>query len=167
MEHAKVSPTIRLARLDEAPIVLNLWQMSARWLNSKGINQWRPEHFNLDKVNKLMNNGSDVYLALIENEYVGTYTLTWSDPFIWRELDNLESGYIHKFAVNRDYQGRGIGSVLLHSAEEQIKLRGKTLIRLDCMADNIRLNQYYKDHGFNYIRRVNGEGWSANLYEKE
>jgi ribosomal protein S18 acetylase RimI-like enzyme len=159
--------SIRRAQLDEASVVLSLWQTSARWLNSKGIYQWRPEYFNLDKVIKFMKNGSDVYLAELNNEFVGTYILTWSDPIIWKELDNLDSGYIHKFAVNRDYQGLGIGSLLLKSAEEQIKFKGKTLIRLDCMADNLRLNQYYKDHGFNLIRRINGEGWSANLYEKK
>ncbi len=40
-------------------------------------------------------------------------------------------------------------------------MKVRTLIRLDCMADNLRLNQYYKDHGFNFIRRINGEGWSV------
>jgi ribosomal protein S18 acetylase RimI-like enzyme len=157
---------IRRARFEEASSILSLWQMSARWLNSKGIYQWRPEYFNLEKVNKFMNDGFDVYLAELDNEIVGTYIITWSDPLIWEELDNLNAGYIHKFAVHREFQGLGIGSFLLKSAEEQIKAKGKTLIRLDCMADNLRLNQYYMDHGFNYIRRINGDGWSANLYEK-
>ncbi|WP_230873623.1 hypothetical protein [Paenibacillus woosongensis] len=36
---------IRPALREEAPIILGLWQNSARWLNSKGIYQWRPEYF--------------------------------------------------------------------------------------------------------------------------
>ncbi|WP_230873622.1 GNAT family N-acetyltransferase [Paenibacillus woosongensis] len=114
-----------------------------------------------------MNDGSDVYLAEWNNEIVGTYTLTWSDPLIWQELDNLESGYIHRFAVNRKYRGLDIGKYLLKSAEQQIRIKGKKWIRLDCMAENPRLNQYYGDYGFQYIRRIDGEGWSANLYEKQ
>ncbi|WP_211748659.1 GNAT family N-acetyltransferase [Paenibacillus sp. Marseille-Q4541] len=157
---------IRSASLEEAPIVLSLWQKSAIWLNSKGIFQWRPENFHIDQVIEFMTNGSDVYLAEINNEIVGTYILTWSDPFIWQELDNKDSGYIHRFAVNRDFQAKGIGKYLLKSAEVQIKQKGKTLIRLDCMADNVRLNRYYQEIGFEYVRRMNGEGWSANLYEK-
>ncbi|GAA0133994.1 hypothetical protein YSY43_08340 [Paenibacillus sp. YSY-4.3] len=98
---------------------------------------------------------------------VGTYILTWSDPFIWQELDNAESGYIHRFAVHREYRGLDIGKYLLESAEQQIRLKGKSWIRLDCMAENPRLNQYYRDYGFQYIRRIDGEGWSANLYEKQ
>lgn len=166
MEQLKTNLIIRPARGDEASAVLNLWQMSARWLNAKGIYQWRPEYFQIEKVMRFLNDGSEVYLAELDSQYVGTYVITWSDPHIWRELDCSEAGYIHKFAVNRDYQGLGIGGLLLKSAEEQIKLKGKTLIRLDCMADNARLNQYYEEHGYDFVRRMNGDGWSANLYEK-
>ncbi|WP_020615509.1 GNAT family N-acetyltransferase [Paenibacillus daejeonensis] len=166
MEHIESQLVIRPALLEEAPVVLNLWQGSARWLNEKGIYQWRPEFFHIEQTLKFINNGSAVYLAELNQSIVGTYIITWSDPLIWKELDNSKSGYIHRFAVNRDYQGLGIGKVLLQTAEEQIKQNGKTTIRLDCMAENARLNQYYRDLGFTYIRRIDGEGWSANLYEK-
>ncbi|MGC5770800.1 GNAT family N-acetyltransferase [Paenibacillus pabuli] len=158
---------IRQALPEEAPVVLNLWQESARWLNSKEIYQWRPEYFNLEQVIEFMTDGSEVYLAEMNHETVGTYTLTWSDPQIWKELDNPDSGYIHRFAVNRDFKGQDIGLLLLKSAEENIRHKGKTMIRLDCMADNLRLNQYYKDYGFQYIRRVELGSWSASLYEKQ
>jgi len=166
MDQMENQLSIRPALIEEAPIVLSLWQMSAIWLNSKSIYQWRPENFHLEQVIGFMSNGSDVYLAESNNEIVGTYMIMWSDPSIWEELDNDESGYIHKFAVNRDHKGRGIGNYLLKSAEEQIKQKGKSLIRLDCMADNKRLNQYYVDYGFNFVKRADREGWSANLYEK-
>jgi ribosomal protein S18 acetylase RimI-like enzyme len=158
---------IRSASLADAPIVLNLWQSSAKWLQSRGIDQWNPEKFTLESVLEFLKNGSDVYLAEINNEFVGTYLITWTDPFIWRELDNSESGYIHRLAVNRQFIGKGIGLKLLRSAEEQIRIKGKKYIRLDCMADNKRLNQYYRDSGYQYIRRIDGEGWSAHLYEKK
>jgi ribosomal protein S18 acetylase RimI-like enzyme len=157
---------IRMATIEDAPTVLDLWQGAARWLQSKNINQWRPENFSLDKVHKYIA-GSDVYLAEMSREIVGTYLITWNDPFIWKELDNGLSGYIHKFSVSRKQKGMGIGLRLLRSAEEQIRNNGKEYIRLDCMADNERLNRYYRDAGFKYIRRIDGEGWSANLYEKK
>ncbi|WIV20322.1 GNAT family N-acetyltransferase [Paenibacillus polygoni] len=166
-ETSNSSIVIRSASLSEAPIILNLWQNSAKWLNSKGIYQWRPEFFNVDQVIEFLTNGSDVYIAELNSEAVGTYIITWSDPYIWGELDNNDSGYIHRFAVNRDYIGKKIGYTLLKTAEQQIKTKGKTFVRLDCMAANNKLNAYYQDYGFNYIRTINGEGWSANLYEKQ
>jgi ribosomal protein S18 acetylase RimI-like enzyme len=159
--------TIRIASLDEVPIVLDLWKSSGKWLQSEGIDQWNPDRFTLEDVLSYFNNGSIIYLAELDNEIVGTYLITWSDPFIWKELDNTEAGYIHRLAVYRRFKGTGIGLMLLKSAEKQIKLKGKNFIRLDCMADNVRLNQYYRDAGYEYIRRVDGIGWSANLYEKK
>ena len=163
-ENQKIN--IRPASRDDAPIILNLWKGSAEWLQSNDIDQWNPEEFNLERVLKFMNRESDIYLASIDNEIVGTYLITWQDPFIWKELDNSESGYIHKLAVNRNFKGKGIGLQLLRSAEEQIKGKGKRYVRLDCMADNIRLNQYYKDAGFQFVRRIEMNNWSAHLYEK-
>ncbi|WP_337100027.1 GNAT family N-acetyltransferase [Paenibacillus sp. YIM B09110] len=158
---------IREAMHEDAETILNLWQSSARWLLANGIKQWRPEYFHLEQVIEFMNDGSNMYLAELNGVPVGTYVITWSDPYIWQELDSTDAGYIHRFAVNRDYKGSGIGSCLIRSAEEQIRQSGKSLVRLDCMAANPRLNQYYRDLGFKYVRRLDSEGWSANLYEKK
>ncbi|MBD3922149.1 GNAT family N-acetyltransferase [Paenibacillus sp. PR3] len=165
MDQLDKSLKIRHATHDEAPIVLELWQMSARWLNAKGIYQWRPEYFRLEQVVEFMDNGSDVYVAEHEGTIVGTYVLTWSDPMIWRELDHNDAGYIHRFAVNRDYKGLGMGTLLIHSAIEEIRRRGKKVVRLDCMAENPRLNQYYREFGFGFVRRLEFDNWAANLYE--
>lgn len=168
MEEIQAHLRTRLASPEEAETVLSLWLGSARWLNAKGINQWRPEYFNLKQVLDFMDDGSDVYLAELRGEIVGTYVLTWSDPVIWQELDTTDAGYIHRFAVERNHRARGIGSSLLQSAEAQIYQKGKRYARLDCMADNPRLNQYYRSHGFQWVRRMelDKNNWSANLYEK-
>jgi len=158
--------SIRLASIDDAPSILQLWQGSAIWLQSKGIEQWNPDRFRLESVIRILNDGSDVYLAEKNGQIAGTYFLTWSDPFLWAELDDSDSGYIHRLAVHRMFKGEGNGAVLLKFAEEHIRANGKTKARLDCMADNPRLNQYYRDLGFRFIGRVDREGWSANLYEK-
>lgn len=158
---------VRPATLADAATILELWQSSARWLLSKGIVQWRPEYFNRDSVVEFLTNGSDAYVAEIDGVAVGTYVVTWSDPVIWEELDDGQAGYIHRFAVNREYKGSGIGTYLIRSAEEQIRSKGKKHVRLDCMADNERLNRYYAELGFRFVRRLDMPGgWSANLYEK-
>jgi GNAT superfamily N-acetyltransferase len=86
---------------------------------------------------------------------------------VWEELDDHDSGYIHRFAVSRNHLGLGIGHRLLDWAETYIRDHGKKRIRLDCMAENPRLNQYYSDRGYQHIRRLEWEnGWKINLYEK-
>ncbi|WP_270168650.1 GNAT family N-acetyltransferase [Paenibacillus sp. SYP-B4298] len=44
---------------------------------------------------------------------------------LWQELDHIESGYIHRFAVNRNYKGLGIGEQLIIWAEDFIRNNGK------------------------------------------
>ncbi len=156
---------IRGATRADAETILGLWRRSAEWLLSNGIVQWRPEHFHPDNVLAFLSDGSDVYVAELDQVAVGTYVITWSDPVIWEELDDGESGYIHRFAVNRAYKGRGIGQALIRAAVNQIKQKGKKRVRLDCMADNPRLNRYYRELGFRFVRRLDASGWSANLYE--
>jgi len=156
---------VRRATPDDARDVLAIWLNAAEWLQARGIDQWNPERFTPEGAEAAVRE-SEVYLAESGGEVAGTYLLAWSDPYIWKELDNAESGYIHRLAVRRDLKGMGLGLRLLRHAERQIAGRGKRLIRLDCMADNKRLNRYYLDAGYAFVRRHVDDGWSANLYEK-
>ena len=164
-DHADMRLLIRRAAIDDAPILLSLWLDAAEWLQAKGIDQWHPSRFSLDGAIAAIRD-AEVYIAELGREAVGTYLIMWSDPVIWRELDDGEAGYIHKLAVRRDCKGRGLVLKLLRDAERRIAGRGKRLIRLDCMADNERLNRYYLDAGYAFVRRHVDDGWSANLYEK-
>ncbi len=43
---------------------------------------------------------------------------------------------------------------------------GKRYLRLDCMAENPALNDYYRRAGFSYRGERRGDGWAASLYER-
>lgn len=157
---------VRQARREESPIILELWQSSARWLQSKGIHQWEPEYFSLEQAIEWFDSGAEVYVAESNNEIVGTIIINWSDSFMWEELDDRESGYIHRFATSRNHIGMKIGGQLLDWAESYIRASGRK-IRLDCMAANERLNDYYRSREYKWIRTKEWNNWRANLYEKE
>jgi ribosomal protein S18 acetylase RimI-like enzyme len=156
---------IRRATPDDAGDVLEVWLDAARWLQVRGIDQWHPARFSPEDAAACIRD-TEVWLAETEDGVAGTYLLVWSDPFIWKERDHAEAGYIHRLAVKRAFGGRGLGLRLLQDAENRIAAYGKRLIRLDCMAANERLNRYYLDAGYACVGRVDGDGWSANLYEK-
>lgn len=150
---------------DDIDIILTLWREAADWIASKGIDQWRADSLHEETVKNQLAH-SEVYILKVEDQVLGSLAIQWSDPFIWGDLDNDESGYVHRLVVRRAYRGHGIGRHLLDWAAQYIKQHGKRYIRLDCMADNPRLNEYYKGLGFVYIGRFDGNGWSANLYER-
>lgn len=155
---------VRPIAFDEKKIVFDLWLESANWLINKAINQWDPGSLQLDDITHYISRGSEVFLARIHDEVVGTLIICWSDPEIWEKLDTFEAAYIHKLAVNRNFKGLGIGARLLEWAAGYVKTKGKRLLRLDCMKDNLRLNKYYQELGFTYIRCK--DLWNINLYEK-
>ncbi|MFD1129061.1 GNAT family N-acetyltransferase [Paenibacillus provencensis] len=158
------------ARLSDSSEILDLWKGAASWIQAKGINQWHPDEFNLAMTEQLiMDRELELFVAKREGIIVGTLYICWSDPVVWGELDDSESsGYIHKFAVSRSHAGQGIGTELLLWAEDYIRSKGMKQIRLDCMAENDRLNQYYAATGYSHKKLLHWDnGWKINLYEKE
>ncbi|WP_433943007.1 GNAT family N-acetyltransferase [Paenibacillus sp. SN-8-1] len=153
------------AALHELPLVLNLWKEAGQWLNGKGISQWDVEALRLEDVlDYYHNDQSEIFIARYEGDIAGSLVVLWSDPAVWSDLDDGQAGYIHKLVINRAYAAQGIGKELLELAGEYIADRGRNAIRLDCMEKNKRLNSYYKELNFKFIRCK--ESWGINLYEK-
>lgn len=150
---------------DDLTIILKLWLEAAEWLSAKGIYQWKPNSFTLESVQEHYQK-TELFLAKLNDTVVGSFSIQWSDDFIWKELNNHDSGYIHRLVVSREHKGMSLGKKLLMCAEEYIKISGKKTSRIDCMADNERLNNFYKNAGYNYICRIDRKYWSASLFEK-
>ncbi len=163
------SLTLRKAGPSEKALVLGIKQDAARWLEAKGIHQWagilmaQGEDF----VHKPVQEG-EAYLALKDDTPVGTITLTWEDKVSWGEKGgDQKAGYLHGLAVLRKYAGKGIGKQMLEWAIEVIRAKGK-IVRLDCMAENPRINRYYTDMAFEPKGQTTlASGFKVSLYEKK
>ena len=161
-----MTSNIRRAVVDEAGTIASLLQETALWILSKGIRQWNPEMFTTEYVEKLFAE-REIYVAESDGEIIGLFTLQWSDPSYWRELDNEESGYLHRLVVRRSAGGSGLGRRMLDWAEDYIRLQGKRWIRLDCMAENTKLNEFYQSCGFTRMGITHFPDRSSILYEKQ
>jgi GNAT superfamily N-acetyltransferase len=138
------SVEIYLATAADLDDVLDILNETARWLASRGINQWRVEGFPRELVADDIARGQ-VYIARRERRAVGTFTLMWSDELFWPGAED-EAGYIHRIAVRRE--ARGLGVELLMFAEHVTASTGRTLLRLDCFSGNHTLCSYYEQAGF-------------------
>lgn len=142
--------------------VLSILVQAAEWLKRRGIRQWG--HY-LDggteeeqELRRSIERG-EVYLVRLGAEPVGTITLQtepsdW-DRQLWGDVTD-EALYVHRFAVARDFSGRGLGKRMLDFAEERGRELGKRYLRLDCVGHNQRLNEYYK-------RRYQFQGHASNI----
>jgi GNAT superfamily N-acetyltransferase len=137
-----------VARVSETPQVLDVLNGVASWLISCGIRQW-PASFTEAMVEPDIRAG-ETWLARQGGELVGTVTLSWSDAAWPEALD--DAGYVHRLAVPR--RGTGLGERLLTWARQQVIARGRSHVRLDCVATNLVLRRYYERLGFAYCGDV-------------
>ncbi len=153
------------AREEDLDLVIGILDEAAEWLESKGFpTRWHTAQLAGEKfLSQIRQN--EVFLARIGEETVGTLTLQWSDPVFWQG-DSADAGYVHKFAVRRAYAGRRIGEAMLQWAEGQASRAGKNYLRLDCLANNKKIREYYERAGFIHRGDTQPLGWRASLYEK-
>ncbi|WP_162297948.1 GNAT family N-acetyltransferase [Halalkalibacillus sediminis] len=146
--------TIRLATKEEVPQVISLLKDVAASLNKNGIEQWG---FLLQggddaEIEQAIKN-QDTYVLLDEDRMIGTFTIynqpeEW-DLHIWRDKAH-DSSYLHRLAVAPSYQGNDLGGIMLDWIDDNHMGFSNTL-RLDCVANNDRLKDYYLQQGYQLI----------------
>ncbi|RIX48725.1 GNAT family N-acetyltransferase [Paenibacillus nanensis] len=159
--------TIRRATNEDAAALRALLIEAAGWIQSvHGIRQWREQMFTREIIDDFIRD-YEVFVALQGQELAGCFSVHWGYEEIWGEKFHDDAGYVHRLTVSRSRKGQEIGKQLLDWAENYIRERGKSWLRLDCMAENPSLNSYYQGLGFILQGRFDASGWSANLYERK
>jgi protein-tyrosine phosphatase len=157
----EVSP----AKPADIDTVLGILDEAAEWVIANRLpSAWKPGEFSrqtfLDQIAQ-----GEVYLARVDGQPVGTFVLQWSDTFWWGERPP-DACYFHKFAVRPSLAGRGIGLEMLRWAEERTRSAGKKFLRLNCIAADQKIRDYYERAGFIHRGDVMGPKALASLYEK-
>jgi len=62
-------------------------------------------------------------------------------------------GFIDVLAVGRNFQGRGLGRVMLRGMLDHLKSVGCNYVNLDCLTDNDAGNALYRSEGFEEVAR--------------
>ncbi|GHI07391.1 protein tyrosine phosphatase [Streptomyces cellostaticus] len=140
---------IRFRLADDADVasLVHLRDDAARWMLAQGITgQWQPGELDEDHFRRIMQSG-EVWLAEADGHLAGAWELWWQDEDAWGPQQPF-AGYIHRLMVNRSSAPPGTGRLLLRAAERRVAAAGRTLARLDCLADNARLNTYYLNAGY-------------------
>ena len=145
--------TLTRAGVGEADSVIALVQARARWLEERGIPQWRL-YLKKEAAAEIREHidgkhGAEIYLARDKSGLAGAFCIEPRDVETWKERgDDGKAAYIHMLTVAIERKGCGIGPKLLRLAEEVIAARGLEFARLDCWAGNPFLVQYYPRFGY-------------------
>jgi len=73
--------------------------------------------------------------------------------------------YIHKLAIRREYANINLGREIINLIELRAIQQGVKSLRLDCVAHNNKLRQYYESCGFIFKTEVNSAEIVLALYE--
>ena len=132
-----------------APGIVALRDELARWMQARGIDQWREGEFTPAQVEQEIAAGQwwVVEPESRSGEVLGSVRVIWEDLEIWGEQPE-PAGYIHGVAVDRSLTGTGTGTRLLHAAETVIAASGRRISRLDCDDNNPALKRFYSGLGY-------------------
>lgn len=154
MNHQKIE--VHKAREEDFPIIQSILMQTAEWLKSIGSKQWNGilEGKDTHDTPAAIRRG-EVYLATIEDEPAGMFVLwdhqsAW-DEELWGTEKTSEYMYLHRVNIVRRFSGKGIASQLLSASLKEARKEGKKAVRLDCLAENGYLNQFYSKAGFEKV----------------
>lgn len=161
--------TIQRAELNHHDVLLELFLEAATWLRSNGIRQWGHflDGYGRDDVMSSIQGGS-AFVIEKKGIVIGTVTVllepeAW-DRHIWQGERLDDSIFIHRLALCRSHSGQGLGKAILSWIERGLQFpEHKKYIKLDCVGDNGKLNDYYKANGFQYAGSTDGH----SKYQKE
>jgi ribosomal protein S18 acetylase RimI-like enzyme len=155
---------VRLAGPDDVDDVVALYVESNAWIRAQGFDPGEAPRPLRDIVADRIATRT-VYVARLAGEPIATLTLLWQDREAWGETPD-DAVYLHGFSVGRAYAGRGIGRALLDWTADVAAEAGRAYVRLDCMANNRRLRDYYERAGFTYRGDMTLTTYTGSRYEK-
>ncbi|WP_433946623.1 GNAT family N-acetyltransferase [Paenibacillus sp. SN-8-1] len=156
---------IHLADQEDTNLICQMLIEAAEWMISQGINQWNPEQFTRDEILSYFEY-REIYLIYANTEPAAMFTLQQSDPDYWGMRNSKGYNYLHRLTVRRNFSNAGLGAYIVEWAAERTRESGRKGLRLDCLAQNLKLNSFYQRLGFRYMGTALKNGREYNLYEQ-
>lgn len=135
----------RPAVTGDAVAIVALREAAARWLLRDSIAQWHAGEVTVNEVaTQILRN--EWYSVRQAGQVIAAVRVSWEDLDLWP--NDLPAGYIHGLVIDRQYAGHQLGEQLLAHVERLIAGTGRALARLDCVASNTMLQEYYAARGY-------------------
>ncbi|GHH99310.1 GNAT family N-acetyltransferase [Neobacillus kokaensis] len=158
---------IRIATSDDRNSIIHLLKQLAQWMKDNEINQWQfllAGGDDAEIAQAIENN--ETYVVMKDNDLAATFTVStiqsdW-DRELWGEDNSSNSLYLHRLGIDLNYMKIGVGRAILSWIESNFQGEVE-YVKLDCVADNMKLNHFYKNNGFELVGVTDG----FNKYQKK
>ncbi|MGY3779149.1 GNAT family N-acetyltransferase [Isobaculum melis] len=147
---------IAQATLQDQVAIHELLFQAASWLKSIGSKQWngflegKDNHHTSEAIAR-----GEVFICRVNQVPAGMFIL-WSkksqwDQILWQEINEPSAFYLHRLAIDRKFAGQHLSEKMLSWAKVYTRSQDKEVLRLDCLAENIHLNQLYQINEFQLV----------------
>lgn len=157
---------IKIATSSDTPRIINMLKGLAIWMRDNEINQWGflLEGGDDEEIEQAISD-QETYIILRDDELIATFTLLsqqseW-DKHIWGDDLTSNTYYLHRLAIIPSYMNKGVGSSILTWIQNNLSYT-KDYLKLDCVANNKKLNAFYINNNFEFINLHDGH----NKYQK-
>lgn len=153
MERYEFTP----ASIGDVDAVIGLIKGRIEWFQRRGIRQWQQETYLAEYPREYFEKcaaRSGLYVMKDGDRVCGCMVISDHDP-VW-DTDPT-AVYFHNLATDPAYPGIGRRIMTL---SEQVAVRlGKKVARLDCQGDNMRLNRFYEELGYEFVETFHNCGY--------
>ena len=108
-----------------------------------------PWTFNFFRIIYHMN--EDKFLVALDGKRVIGYTVGEIET-MGRKSNPRKAGHILNIAVRKEYQGRGVGTMLLDEVERRFLENGVDIAYLEVRESNANAQRVYRNRGYLYVR---------------
>ncbi|MBZ9607854.1 GNAT family N-acetyltransferase [Clostridium estertheticum] len=135
--------------------IMNIIKQAQDYFRKHGINQWQDNYPNVEVVMNDISNKNG-YVLLKDNNVVGTVAVTFDEEKNYGSIYNGEwasndkYAVIHRVAVDSNYKGIGLSSVIIKNIEKICLNKGVYSIRIDTHKENISMQKLLSKSGFQY-----------------
>lgn len=126
--------------------IMNIIKKAQAYFKEQGIDQWQNNYPNFEIIRNDIANKNG-FVLLKDGNVVGTVAVSFDGDKNYESiydgewLDNNEYAVIHRIAVEPDYKGLGLSSIIIKYIEELCLNIGVYSIRVDTHKDNLSMQK--------------------------
>lgn len=153
--------------------VMKIINDAKKYFKEMNIDQWQDGYPNEEVIkNDIINNSS--YVLEKDGDIVATAMFaverdkTYDNIYDGKWLTEGEYAVIHRIAVDNKLKGLKLGAEIVNKAIEVCKRKGIESIKIDTHKDNISMQKFLKNNGFQYCGVIYLEDKSPRIaFEKK
>ena len=145
---------LRLVKLEEIEIVIEIINLAKRHLKEQGIDQWQTGYPDYDCIYQDIIAGKGFFIV-DEDKIMGYLCIDYEGEPAYTRLNGKwqsDEKYVvvHRMAFTENARGRGISSTVFSLVEEMSTQKGVHSFRVDTDAANQKMQYILKKNGFSY-----------------